>query len=378
MINEAHYLERKSEDAARRGLFDEAIHCCVAAIDCLTRLLNEDSEKQQQPSDKHSDDEKLKTKTFVLRDPVRDSILAQRSQLEVRRKQLTMRKKQFNLLKEILMAQQRRKLQQTESQSPTPYTDEEQPVKQRRGSTVRRRLSNKGATAAENRRKSGCVEAANQGPAVIKVEMVEEKGKRDESKQESFSLLDNSLGNLKTGIKEKEGENDGANDQAVDDELEKLRQLEVDDLSWLAPTEKDKSAALEASLYEMSMYPSRKEREAGRNRGRAEMGAIAANVGKEREMGGKGRGSGGGRRGERDVGKIKSAGRNMEKSIHRLSVFERVGDLYSGSNESRHVMRIHLPPLDPPPFDIPTLSPLDLPPLETPDFDPMKKMGKIG
>jgi len=80
LINEAHFLERRSEDLGRKCDFDEALQCLVAATDCLQRLLD--------------------AKTIANGD-IKDSILSQIQTHSRKRQALLIRKEQLETLREI-------------------------------------------------------------------------------------------------------------------------------------------------------------------------------------------------------------------------------------------------------------------------------------
>ena len=352
LINEAHFLERKSEEAARRGHFDEAIRCCVAAADCLTRLLHP-AQAPLSPALRASVSEALPGSAVaasVTRSTpasptassstasastalgqARDSILAQLAFLEQRQKRWTRRKAQFEFLGQVLAAQRRQQLCQAESPPPPP---EPRP---RRGSTVRRRSSvkNGATTAAENRRRSGGVDAPPPPKAAEEEMRMEGRVKEGEERQEARWRLSH-LG-------------EGTDSRGKASTERYIGEQVKEKLDWWPkeggrgprlrhPGTLSESTAWEASLYEMSMNPSRKEREAT-------------------EAARSGRGGGGGGPPSRYEEKAEG---NPEKWMSGWPFGERMTQertCFSPSEDPRHILRVDLPPLDPPPVTVPSLSP---------------------
>jgi len=390
-------LERKSDDAARRGQFDDAVSYCVAAADCLARLLKDDIgdndpnqvSKQKSPLLQSLESQgQTPTNLFVDRPntvdgQVRESVVAQLKRLETRQKFLSKRKRQFDFLKSILTLQQEESVRRRESQPqqrrktttglPCNTGDadgDQQQTRGRRGSsaaTVKRRLSNR---ERERARKSGCVETvahplspdANQQVAA--------------SRTDSFSLLQTCLDDARL---ERQSRDEAPDDPGLGvDEAAEMTRFRNKELS-------DRRIALEASLYEMSMNPPRSgamRAVAGGGRGveceddqrlekvgRSEFARIA----EERPR----KGGGGIVKGKGDVvgGKLRKEGDDKSEShkIHRLRLDnisdgvdedqKLVDDLHLlsvGIGNPKHFHKLQLPPLEPPPVDIPSLSPMNL------------------
>jgi len=246
LINEAHLLERKSEESARRGLFDDAVQNCIAACDCLSRIL--------------SPDDSSKSITNV---EVRDSIRTQLAQLERRKNAMMEKKRQFEFLKNLLAQQQQLQQQRKEA-------SEAEGEKLRRGSSassLKRRSSTK-----ESRRRSGVVETPSDSALTHRLEMNQQNARLAsilDASPDSYSLLTTYL----DGRANEPGcdintdpapivSDDAASRKDIDP-VEELRlqntQLQQHVTSLLKKVEKERSrsAALEASLYELAITPRR-------------------------------------------------------------------------------------------------------------------------
>lgn len=318
LINEAHLLQRKSEENARRGLFDDAIQNCIAASDCLSRLLTHDVRSESSSS------------YFISNDQVKDSIRTQLEQLERRKKSIVKKKRQFEYLKNLLAQQQRLGQQKTE----TFEAEDEKPRRGSSASSLRRRSSVK-----DNRRRGGVVETPSEALSTPRNESNQQKTRLAsilDASPDSYSLLTTYLDGRANDSEYDVGSAQSSHDSkallsgkvACPEAMEALLlqnaqlQQHVSTLLQKVEKERSKSAALEASLYELSLYPKRL--------------AIAKD--------------------------------------ERLSFGVNAGNSSTGVDEDEVTVEhpaelfrlnrlpLDLPPLDPPPIDIPPLELYDLPP----------------